>query len=41
MRRCVDRLELESTPGKGTKLVMEILLSPDESFKEDKETDAL
>ena len=41
MRRCVDRLELESTPGKGTKLVMEILLSPDESFKEDKESDAL
>jgi len=28
MRRCVDRLELESTVGKGTKLVMEILLSP-------------
>lgn len=41
MRRCVDRLELESTPGKGTKLIMEILLSPDESFKEDKESDAL
>jgi CBS domain-containing protein/anti-sigma regulatory factor (Ser/Thr protein kinase) len=41
MRRCVDRLELESTPGKGTKLVMEILLSPDESFKEDKDADAL
>ena len=41
MRRCVDRLELESTPGKGTKLVMEILLSPDESFKEDKDIDAL
>ena len=41
MRRCVDRLELESTPGKGTKLVMEIMLSPDESFKEDKDSDAL
>ena len=41
MRRCVDRLELESTPGKGTKLVMEILLSPDESFKQDKEEDNL
>jgi CBS domain-containing protein/anti-sigma regulatory factor (Ser/Thr protein kinase) len=41
MRRCVDRLALESTPGKGTKLVMEILLSPDESFKEDKDTDTL
>ena len=40
MRRCVDRLELESTPGQGTKLVMEILLSPDESFKEDKDGDA-
>jgi anti-sigma regulatory factor (Ser/Thr protein kinase) len=41
MRRCVDRLELESTPGKGTKLVMEILLSPDERFREDKEADTL
>jgi len=41
MRRCVDRLELESTPGKGTKLIMEILLSPDESFKQDKEEDTL
>ena len=41
MRRCVDRLELESTPGKGTKLVMEIMLSPDESFKEDKDSDVL
>jgi CBS domain-containing protein/anti-sigma regulatory factor (Ser/Thr protein kinase) len=41
MRRCVDRLELESTPGKGTRLTMEILLSPDESFKEDKEEDIL
>jgi anti-sigma regulatory factor (Ser/Thr protein kinase) len=41
MRRCVDRLELESTPGKGTRLIMEILLSPDESFKEDKEEDNL
>ena len=41
MRRCVDRLELESTPGKGTKLIMEILLSPDEGFKEDKDADGL
>ena len=36
MRRCVDRMELESTPGLGTKLTMEILLSPDEQFREDK-----
>ncbi|HVM70971.1 MAG TPA: CBS domain-containing protein [Anaerolineales bacterium] len=41
MRRCVDRLDLESTVGKGTKLVMEILLSPDERFKEDKEPETL
>ncbi|MGB8214929.1 MAG: CBS domain-containing protein [Anaerolineales bacterium] len=41
MRRCVDRLELESTPGVGTKLTMEILLSADERFKENKEEEEL
>ena len=39
MRRCVDRLELESEAGKGTKLTLEILLSADERFKEDKDQD--
>ncbi len=39
IRRCVDRMELESTPGKGTKLVLEILFRPDEHFKENKEPD--
>jgi len=34
IRRCVDRLDLESTPGKGTKLTMEIRLSPGERFRE-------
>lgn len=34
IRRCVDRMELESTLGKGTKLLMEINLRADESFKE-------
>lgn len=36
--RCVDRMELESTPGKGTKLLMEIHLSPEERFRENGET---
>ncbi|GAB4501885.1 MAG: CBS domain-containing protein [Anaerolineales bacterium] len=35
IRHCVDKMELESTPGKGTKLVMEILLRPEEQFKND------
>ena len=39
MRRCVDRMELESEAGKGTKLTLEILLSADERFKEDKDQD--
>jgi CBS domain-containing protein/anti-sigma regulatory factor (Ser/Thr protein kinase) len=34
IRRCVDRMELDSTPGKGTKLLMEILLRPEERFRE-------
>jgi CBS domain-containing protein/anti-sigma regulatory factor (Ser/Thr protein kinase) len=34
IRRCVDRMELDSTPGKGTKLLMEITLRADERFKE-------
>ncbi len=34
IRRCVDRMDLDSTPGKGTKLLMEIYLRPDERFKE-------
>ena len=33
IQRCVDKMELESTPGKGTKLLMEIHLRPDEKFK--------
>ncbi|MCX6081809.1 MAG: CBS domain-containing protein [Chloroflexi bacterium] len=34
IRRCVDRMELESTPGKGTRLLMEINMSDAERFKE-------
>jgi len=33
IRRCVDKLEVESTPGKGTKVQMEINLRADEKFK--------
>ncbi len=33
IRRCVDKMDLESVVGKGTKLMMEIILSPDEVFK--------
>ena len=33
IQRCVDKMEVESTPGKGTKLLMEIHLRPDEKFK--------
>jgi anti-sigma regulatory factor (Ser/Thr protein kinase) len=40
IRRCVDRMELESTVGKGTKLLMEITLREDERFKESEEPDA-
>jgi CBS domain-containing protein/anti-sigma regulatory factor (Ser/Thr protein kinase) len=34
IRRCVDRMDLESTLGKGTKLLLEINLRAEESFKE-------
>ena len=40
IRRCVNRMELESTVGKGTKLFMEITLQEDERFKESEESDA-
>ncbi len=40
IRRCVDRMELESTVGKGTRLLMEIILRADERFKESEEPDA-
>ncbi|HVN16837.1 MAG TPA: CBS domain-containing protein [Anaerolineales bacterium] len=33
IQRCVNKMEIDSTPGKGTKLLMEIHLSPDEKFK--------
>jgi CBS domain-containing protein/anti-sigma regulatory factor (Ser/Thr protein kinase) len=33
IRRCVDKMDLDSTVGKGTKLLMEIHLRPDEKFK--------
>lgn len=34
IRRCVDKMELESTPGKGTRLDMRIFLQPQDSFRE-------
>ncbi len=34
IRRCVDRMDLESTVGKGTRLTMEINLSDAERFKD-------
>ncbi|MCX6065164.1 MAG: CBS domain-containing protein [Chloroflexi bacterium] len=39
IRRCVDRMELESTPGKGTKLLMEINLRNEERFKESEQAE--
>lgn len=33
IQRCVNKMEIESIPGKGTKLFMEIHLRPDEKFK--------
>ncbi|HEY3312549.1 MAG TPA: CBS domain-containing protein [Anaerolineales bacterium] len=39
IRRCVDRMELESTVGKGTKLFMEINLSDEERFRENVQND--
>jgi CBS domain-containing protein/anti-sigma regulatory factor (Ser/Thr protein kinase) len=40
IRRCVDRMDLESTVGKGTKLFMEINLSDAERFKENEQSDS-
>lgn len=34
IRRCVDKMSLESTPGKGTRLEMKIYLTKDESLME-------
>lgn len=34
MRRCVDKLDLTSVPGKGTRLEMRIFLTPQDSFRE-------
>jgi CBS domain-containing protein/anti-sigma regulatory factor (Ser/Thr protein kinase) len=34
IKRCVDKMILDSVPGKGTKLDMKIYLQPDESFRE-------
>ena len=39
IRRCVDRMDLDSTPGKGTKLLMEIILRADERFKENEDAE--
>jgi hypothetical protein len=36
IQRCVDEMQLESTPGKGTRLEMRIYLPPAESFGETK-----
>lgn len=33
IQRCVDKMVVDSAPGKGTKLLMEIHLRPDEKFK--------
>lgn len=33
IRRCVDKMDLVSAPGKGTKLLMEIILRAEEKFK--------
>ncbi len=37
--RCVDKMTLDSSVGKGTKLLMEIILRPEERFKETEETE--
>lgn len=34
IQRCVDKMTLDSTPGRGTKLDMKIYLQPEESFRE-------
>ncbi len=41
IRRCVDRMELESVFGKGTKLLMEINLSDSERFRENDAADQI
>ncbi len=40
IRRCVDKMELDSAPGKGTRLLMEILLRPEDRFKEPADPEA-
>lgn len=39
IKRCVDRMELESTLGKGTRLLMEINLKDSERFRENDQTE--
>ena len=39
IRRCVDRMDLESTVGKGTKLFMEINLKDEERFRDHEQAD--
>jgi anti-sigma regulatory factor (Ser/Thr protein kinase) len=34
IQRCVDKMTLDSVPGKGTKLDMKIYLQPEESLRE-------
>jgi CBS domain-containing protein/anti-sigma regulatory factor (Ser/Thr protein kinase) len=34
IKRCVDKMVLESAPGRGTTLLMDIFLEPEESFRE-------
>jgi len=37
IKRCVDKMTLESTPGKGTRLEMKIYLEQEESFRESRQ----
>jgi CBS domain-containing protein/anti-sigma regulatory factor (Ser/Thr protein kinase) len=39
--RCVDKMTLDSAVGKGTKLFMEIILRPEERFKEIEDTELI
>lgn len=39
--RCVDKMTLDSAVGKGTKLLMEIILRPEERFKESEDTELI
>lgn len=34
MKRCVDKMDLDSAPGKGTRLELKIYLQPEDSFRE-------